>query len=118
MKAVVFVQNEGWSKAIDVMKNLPRENSARYRPRDNKYSSTLSSGDSVCTIQLKKLIESWEYVQIHGLENSKEIIEKAPAEAECYSWTIGNTGIRDKTVLLSKLKDAIKDVESVGIEKP
>lgn len=61
---------------------------------------------------LKCLIASHEYVEIHGFEKSKEILANAPEGAECYSWSIGNSGIRDKTVHLDKLQKAIADVEA------
>lgn len=72
--------------------------------------------DCVSIPELKRLVESVDYVLIHGHEKSKEILKNAPVGAECYSWSIGNSGVRDKTVELVKLKQAITDYESIGGE--
>jgi len=69
-------------------------------------------GLSFHTEQLKQLVESHEYVKIHGLEKSKEIIESAPNDDAFYSWTLGDSGVRDKTVHVGTLKQAIADVEA------
>lgn len=69
--------------------------------------------DCVYLSDLKRLVESVDYVLIHGHEKSKEILKNAPVGAECYSWSIGNSGVRDKTVELVKLKQAIADYEAI-----
>ncbi|EKK06146.1 hypothetical protein ACIN5162_1811 [Acinetobacter baumannii OIFC0162] len=56
---------------------------------------------------LKHLVEFIDYVSIHGYETSKDILKNAPTWAECYSLEIGKSGIRDKTVNLAKLKEAV-----------
>ncbi len=98
MNAVEFVKKHGWEKAVEVIKNRPPMNSARYRPSDNKYSSTLSSGKAVCTVQLKRLVDSWELVEFcGGLDLAKKL---------------------DKDLLVENFEDiqkAIADVESVGV---
>jgi hypothetical protein len=66
---------------------------------------------------LKRLVESVDYVAIHGYEKSKEILKNAPVGAECYSWSLGNSGVRDKTVELVKLKQAIADYEAIYSEQ-
>lgn len=67
--------------------------------------------------QLRILVGSWEMTQIHGFDESKKIVANAPSDEHFYSWTLGNSGIRDKTVNIGQLRKAIADVESVGIEK-
>ena len=61
---------------------------------------------------LKRLVESHELVAIHGLEKSKEIVANAPSDDHFYSWTLGDSGVRDKTVNIGELRKAIADVES------
>ena len=61
---------------------------------------------------LKRLIESHELVAIHGFEKSKEIVANAPSDDHFYSWTLGDSGVRDKTVNIGELRKAIADVES------
>ena len=46
------------------------------------------------------------------LKKSKEIVKNAPSDDNFYSWTLGNSGVRDKTVNIGELRKAIKDVES------
>ena len=70
----------------------------------------------LCGLNLKELesiFESVDYVNIHGYAKSREILANAPKEAECYSWTLGGSGVRDKTVNLKKLEQAIAVVESI-----
>lgn len=61
---------------------------------------------------LKRLVESHELVAIHGFEKSKEIVANAPSDDHFYSWTLGDSGVRDKTVNIGELRKAIADVES------
>lgn len=61
---------------------------------------------------LKRLVESHELVAIHGFEKSKEIVANAPSDDHFYSWTLGGSGVRDKTVNIGELRKAIADVES------
>lgn len=44
-----------------------------------------------------------------GIEKCREIVEKAPEGAECYSWRLGDSGVRDNTVYLDDLRAAIAD---------
>lgn len=62
--------------------------------------------------ELKRLVESHELVEIHGYEKSKEIVTNAPSDDHFYSWTLGGSGVRDKTVNIGELRKAIADVES------
>ena len=61
---------------------------------------------------LKRLVESHELVAIHGFEKSKEIVANAPSDDHFYSWALGGSGVRDKTVNIGELRKAIADVES------
>ncbi len=63
-------------------------------------------------IQVKNLIQSHSYVDIHGLEQSKEIVNNAPGDDVFYSWTLGASGVKDKTVHIGTLRKAIADVEA------
>ena len=72
----------------------------------------LEDGLSFHTEQLKQIVESHELVEIHGFEKSKEIVANAPSDDHFYSWTLGDSGIRDKTVNIGELRKAIADVES------
>jgi len=63
-------------------------------------------------IQLKRIIECHELVEIHGFEKSKEIVANAPSDEHFYSWTLGGSGVRDKTVNIGELRKVITDVES------
>lgn len=65
---------------------------------------------------VKRLVESHELVEIHGYEKSKEIVANAPSDEHFYSWTLGNSGVRDKTVNIGELRKAIADVESCQVE--
>lgn len=44
-----------------------------------------------------------------GIEKCREIVEKAPEGAECYSWRLGDSGVRGNTVYLDDLRAAIAD---------
>lgn len=61
---------------------------------------------------VKRLVESHELVAIHGFEKSKEIVADAPSDDHFYSWVLGGSGVRDKTVNIGELRKAIADVES------
>ena len=94
MKANEFVKKFGW-----------------------EYSKHILNEDSVILVDLdyahlKRLIESHELVEIHGFEKSKEIVANAPSDDHFYSWVLGNSGVRDKTVNIGELRKAIADVES------
>jgi len=64
------------------------------------------------TSEIKCLVESHAYVEIHGLEQSKEIVKNAPSDDVYYSWTLGGSGVKDKTVHIGTLRKAIAEVES------
>ena len=48
-----------------------------------------------------------------GIEKCREIVEKAPEGAECYSWCLGDSGVRDNTVYLDDLRAAIADHDRI-----
>ena len=53
-------------------------------------------------------VDAYGLVQRYGgIDKCKEIIENAPPDAECYSWLLGDSGVRDKTVYLDDLRTAI-----------
>lgn len=135
MNAIKFIQQHGIEKAREVVEGAP-SNAESYQ--DGYYFRTkpefqfhngfhpvwnLTDNDGewfkkkgfspVANDDLKRLVESVDYVLIHGHEKSKEILKNAPVGAECYSWSIGNSGARDKTVELVKLKQAVADYESL-----
>ncbi|ATZ64273.1 hypothetical protein [Acinetobacter bereziniae] len=120
MKAFEFIQNVGWSKATEVINNRPLMNSARYRPTDNKYSSTLSSGHTVCTIELKRFIESWKLLWDFFNTNSVGI-EKALMNANKEMNDLESKGITefyeryadDYSCTVNRMKQAVIDVAKV-----
>ena len=82
-----------------------------------EYAKHILNEDSVILVDLdythlKRLVESHELVAIHGFEKSKEIVANAPSDDHFYSWTLGGSGVRDKTVNIGELRKAIADVES------
>ena len=99
MKANEFVKKHGLVKAIEVVKNKPPMNSSRYRARDNKYSATISTGESVSTIDLKHLVESHELVEkLGGIAKTKE--------------AFGLCVFRNRASYAKRVEQAIADVES------
>ena len=53
-------------------------------------------------------VDAYGLVQRYGgIDKCKEIIENAPPDAESYSWLLGDSGVRDKTVYLDDLRTAI-----------
>ena len=57
-------------------------------------------------------VDAYGLVQRYGgIDKCKEIIENAPPDAECYSWLLGDSGVRDKTVYLDDLRTAIAEHE-------
>ena len=98
MKANEFVKKFGWDRA----------------KREVALIGTIAMmcGDNDFNNDLKRLVESHELVAIHGFEKSKEIVANAPSDDHFYSWTLGGSGVRDKTVNIGELRKAIADVES------
>ena len=74
--------------------------------------SYVAAYEDALTGDLKRIVESHELVAIHGFEKSKEIVANAPSDDHFYSWTLGDSGVRDKTVNIGALRKAIADVES------
>ena len=105
MKANEFVKKFGWNDARVCILNCAC-------PEDRWF---MRHGDLVSDQDfddLKRLVESHELVAIHGFEKSKEIVTNAPSDDHFYSWTLGGSGVRDKTVNIGELRKAIADVES------
>ena len=105
MKAKEFIQKFGWNDARVCILNCAC-------PEDRWF---MRRGDLVSDQDfddLKRLVESYELVAIHGFEESKEIVANAPSDDHFYSWTLGGSGVRDKTVNIGELRKAIADVES------
>ena len=42
-----------------------------------------------------------------GIDECRKIVKNAPVDAECFSWGVGDSGFRDKTVYLDDLRTAI-----------
>ncbi len=115
MKANEFVKKFGWGEA----KALIAKHKKSFMPRvfdmwsdelqDFVLAEKYASFDMA---DLKRLVESHELVAIHGFEKSKEIVANAPSDDHFYSWTLGDSGVRDKTVNIGALRKAIADVES------
>lgn len=136
MEANEFVKKFGWDAAKDILKNKRSwidkksgrkltDNSFVLKSKTYEYAiGTLYMGnfsdydensyrvDEVNLLLLKRLVESHELVAIHGFEKSKEIVANAPSDDHFYSWTLGDSGVRDKTVNIGELRKAIADVES------
>ena len=122
MNAIKFIKEHGVDKAREVVEVAPdgathlsddacHYVNADFKPLPAHIKEQLPK--FIVIDDLKRLVESVDCVAIHGHEKSKEILKNAPVGAECYSWSIGNSGIRDKTVELVKLKQAIADYESI-----
>jgi hypothetical protein len=100
MEANEFVKKHGISAASELV------NESEWSIKQLALATTTSMLD------LKRLVESHELVAIHGFEKSKEIVANAPSDDHFYSWTLGGSGVRDKTVNIGELRKAIADVES------
>lgn len=107
MKANEFIKKFGLSHTTYLLKDTELTEFAIHSNCAGKHYM-----DTVCVSDLKRLVESWELVEKHGLEQSKEIVKNAPSDDVYYSWTLGNSGVKDKTVHVGTLRKAILDVES------
>ena len=113
MKPEHFIREFGVEKAREVVAQA-LEGHNKFDVSKNQTVEIYKTRNHLVDLRhLKRLVESVDYVLIHGYEKSKEIIKNAPLGAECYSWLLGNSGVRDKTVELTKLKQAIADYESI-----
>lgn len=119
MKAEKLIKDKGINYAQEIVYNAPSnalEWNEGFEFKCGQSAEKITKKDKekyfVSIPDLKKLVESHEYVQIHGLEKSKKIVENAPNDDAFYSWTLGDSGVRDKTVHVGTLKQAIADVES------
>ena len=108
MKANEFVKKFGIKEAKKVLHCMDDASEFKiYMPGDTWDKPTL-----IDAVSLRRLVESHELVAIHGFEKSKEIVANAPSDDHFYSWTLGDSGVRDKTVNIGELRKAIADVES------
>jgi len=105
MKANEFIKKFGWNDAKVCILNCACPEDRWFMRRGD-----LVSGEDFD--DLKRLVESHELVAIHGFEKSKEIVANAPSDEHFYSWTLGGSGVRDKTVNIGELRKAITDIES------
>ena len=113
MKATQFIKDHSLEKAREVVAQA-LEGHNKFDVSKNQTVEIYKTRNHLVDLRhLKRLVESVDYVLIHGYEKSKEIIKNAPLGAECYSWLLGNSGVRDKTVELTKLKQAIADYELI-----
>lgn len=113
MKPEQFIREYGVDKAREVVAQA-LEGHNKFDVSKNQTVEIYKTRNHLVDLRhLKRLVESVDYVLIHGYEKSKEIIKNAPLGAECYSWLLGNSGVRDKTVELTKLKQAIADYELI-----
>ena len=112
MKANEFVKKYGWDATIDLWCGAFDLYNNDLQILNGMVCSFSNNQFLFDLVDLKRLIESYELVAIHGFEKSKEIVANAPSDDHFYSWTLGNSGVRDKTVNIGKLRKAIADVES------
>lgn len=79
---------------------------------DDSVHALVFATTKVSFLDLTRFVKSHEYVEIHGLQQSKEIVNNAPSDDVYYSWSLGNSGVKDKTVHIGTLRKAIADVEA------
>lgn len=114
MKANEFFKKHGIPLAEMIINDSPSWAKSYFLGVEEYEGSDFSQSyeDCISLNCLKRLVESHELVAIHGFEKSKEIVANAPSDDHFYSWTLGDSGVRDKTVNIGKLRKAIADVES------
>ena len=115
MTAIEFVQKFGWAKVNEIINDAPLDwcfSCVDLRTLEVTRSYP-SHKEFVMVSDLENLVGNWQLVEIHGLEKSKEIVANAPSDDHFYSWVLGGSGVKDKTVNIGKLRKAIADVESV-----
>lgn len=126
MTAQEFIKQYGWGKAklvISEWNNYFNQYEVILMP--THYDSDLEifvhaddfknlDESDVCIKDLKQFVDAWELVQVHGLSKSKDIVDDSPSDDLYYSWLLGESGIKDKTVHIGTLRKAIELVESVN----
>ena len=110
MKAQEYIKKYGIAKAKELVSNIVNTISVDGVVCDPCFIT--DEGEYVSYNDLKRVVDSYDLVAIHGFENSKEIVTNAPSDDHFYSWTLGGSGVRDKTVNIGELRKAILDVES------
>lgn len=119
MKATEFVKEFGWDWANEIL--MESHNCGLYVDANINVTchqmmdapEQYKDGGYVFHREdLERLVESYELVGIHGYESSKEIVANAPSDDHFYSWALGDSGVRDKTVNIGELRKAIADVEA------
>lgn len=112
MKANEFIKREGLEEARFLLDEWDGVTTNWSLEDGFVYVGSSVDTHMLCLETLKRLVESHELVAIHGFEKSKEIVANAPSDDHFYSWTLGGSGVRDKTVNIGELRKAIADVES------
>ena len=126
MNAKEFIKQYGWEKAklvISEWNNYFNQYEVIQMP--THYDCDLEifvheddfknlDDSDICIKDIKQLVDAWDLVGIHGLEQSKTIVKNAPSDDHFYSWSLGNSGVKDKTVNIGDLRKAIELVESVN----
>lgn len=111
MNAIQFIKDHSIGKAREIVNGATKDHN-KFDIDQNKTVEVYKTKENLVDLRhLKHLVASVDYVATHGYEKSKEILKNTPVGAECYSWSIGNSGVMDKTVELVKLKQAIVDYE-------
>lgn len=74
MRANEFVKKFGWGWAKDVVNNQPKTDAQIFNPYNQKYSSSYNIKKGVSVAWLKRLVESWDLVELcGGLEVAKNL---------------------------------------------
>lgn len=96
MSAVEFIKEHGIDKAREVLRKKPLMNAARYRPCDDRYSSAFNTGNTICTIKLKRLVESVDLVNAWGgVGSSRSKIKYAECQGNLYAANMIKQAITD-----------------------
>ena len=106
MKAKEFIQAHGFSKVADIVAKYSKththvtDDARMFISKEDAEKWQHESIDSCVTmVELKEYVNAWELVQIHGLDQSKTIVNNAPSDEHFYSWTLGKSGVRDKSLI-------------------
>ena len=120
MTALEFIKKFGWGEVIKAIENLkPYEEyiSGIYNHEPVKVNNGFFINRTLyraSVVDLKQFVDAWELVGVHGLEQSKTIVKNAPSDDHFYSWVLGGSGVKDKTVNIGDLRKAITLVKKVN----